>query len=62
MVMNINADDGCAMESMDDESAMESYSAAYDAMDGEGAVDSSQYGSRRTTGHEQHCLYVPVRI
>lgn len=55
MLMNINDDDCCDMED---------YTSAYDAMDGEGAVDYSQYGittqasSSRVTSfqHEGYCL------
>lgn len=47
MMMNINGDD----------EEMEGYASAYEAMDGEGAVDVSQYGTESKDGqHEQHCL------
>jgi len=42
--MDINAED------------MHDYGEACDAMDGEGAVDQSQYGIRAQRQHEQHCL------
>ena len=46
MVMNINSDD----------TEVDDYTSAYDAMDGEGAVNTTQYGSKVTSQHEQHCL------
>ncbi|KAF6039911.1 hypothetical protein EB796_001763 [Bugula neritina] len=42
--MDINAED------------MHDYGEACDAMDGEGAVDQSQYGIRAQRQHEQHCF------
>ena len=59
MLMNINDDDGCC--------GMDDYASAYEAMDGEGAVDYSQYGNislpaESTAGvtyqHEAYCLWV----
>lgn len=51
-MMNINEDDDNGLD-------MGDYCSAYDTMDGEGAVDYTQYGNLSNTSnqpHEHHCL------